>query len=249
MMRRKPGIKPILLRNDKARDLHWSLSQSWTIAPGTGLKVTSNFFTPANALLLGPKLLSIVDEQRAYVLFKRHCYRDKIEPAWDDLEHFFAKQLRVEYELLSMPFEDLRMKLTPAREAVRLALYMVTQPVTTISSSAAFTHSMVAQLKEALERSDLSSSWAPTCELLLWVLFIGAQFSQRCAEWPWFVSHVSRTSKALGLVSCSQMREVLLGFYYFEEYCDGTLVAVWPTCQSERIEGVDNAQEWVQNRK
>ena len=73
----------------------------------------------------------------------------------------------------------------------------------------------------------MSTLWDPSFDLLLWVLFVGAQVSYGQEEWAWLIAHIAMAVRLLGLESQDKLREVLVGFYYLSTLFDETLDKVW----------------------
>ena len=197
--------------------------------------MTHSFFKPTNAHLLGPELLHPISEQRKYIVFKELCLAGDLIPTYEDCQYFYSAQTLAEYQLLSLPFDNAEHPLTPAQESVRLALFIFARPFIALIKPSAFTRTMFRKLRASLQRSEISSLWAPNYELLLWVLFIAAHISNSQDEWTWVIVHISELVKLLRLHTVSQIEEILVGFFYPEDCLGRTLIDVWRAAQ-QRIQ-------------
>lgn len=230
MVRARPALVPALLCEDQVSR---PTLDALRPCPFSSLEVmTSRFFEPLNAALLGPEILHLISEQAKCISFKELCVLDQLIPTYEDIQFIYTLQMVVEYRLLSMPFDTVQHPLTSAQESIRLALFVFAQPIISVTeSSAAFTRSMARQLKESLERTEMSSLWAPNFDLLLWVLIIGAHIANGQEEYPWLIAHISKLVKILQLQAVDQIEQMLLGFYYFQRSFGPTLANVWNDVQ------------------
>ena len=230
MTRAQPRLVPVLLcKNEVSHRVSNALRTLPSFMAG---EMTASFFKPANAFLLGPEMLHLISEQRKYVLFKELCILDHLRPTYEDVQFIYTTQTLVEYQLLSLPFDNIGHPLTPAQESVRLALFVFAQPIITLTKpSSAFTRSMARQLKESLLCTEMPSLWSPNFDLLLWVLFIAAHISDGQEEWTWVVTHISKLVRLLRLQALNQVEEILLGFYYPQDAFGRTLIAIWRDAQ------------------
>lgn len=136
------------------------------------------------------------------------------------------RHCNVEFDLLSMPFDDPSSRLTPLQNVVRLVLFIFGfATYTRFEPFSAWTQAIVVQLKESLELTDLSA--VQPSDLLLWAEFFGALVSRRTNERPWFIARLARTVSQLGLESAEDMQAVLLRFFYLGSLSQGSLLEIW----------------------
>lgn len=199
------------------RSLPTNLRSTLSLSP-------SSFFRPATADALGSKLLHLISEQRSYIRFMELCVLDLVRPTYEEMRVAYATQFSIEYQLLSLPFEETDKPLTPLQETVRLALYVSAQPIVHVSKpSAAVFRAIAAQLKESVERVDMLALCNNNRELLLWVLFVIAHISKGEEEWIWCVTRISQVVESLGLSTVKQIEDALRGFYHLGESFSATI--------------------------
>lgn len=233
MMGTRPVLKPPVVRRDGTGPRHTinAISHLENGADGLG----SRFFSADNAAALGPRLLQLIAAQLRFVLFRQRCALEQIEPTLGDLQYIYSSNMEVEYQLLDMPFALGSIDITAKQNAVRLALYIHTQPIISVAkSSAAFSRRMTLQLKEALEQSELSKLWSPNCDLLLWVLFVCAHICYEQAEWPWLIEYIAKVAIMMGLETLDALQAVLEEFSYCPRTFGETLERIWKELRSFR---------------
>ena len=132
----------------------------------------------------------------------------------------------VEYDLLSLPFDEMPSTLTPVQNAVRLTLFIFGfATYTRFEPSSAYTQAMVDQLKEALELID--SPALLRSDLLSWTGFFGAHISRHTKERKWFITRLARTTGQLNLKSAGDLEAVLERFFYLENFSRASLLEIW----------------------
>ncbi|KAI1626430.1 hypothetical protein EDD37DRAFT_346759 [Exophiala viscosa] len=161
------------------------------------------------------------------VQYREYYHEKQLQPLERELEYINAKSYQFRYAVLSAPFEP-RPPTSDKEEACRLALlifcfcnYQVSQP------DSALNRTLTTQLKTALQASDLRGLWQPHHELLTWVLLLGAFLSAGQRERPWFVLNLARVSGVLGLKDWSDVRSVLLKYFYLDRIYARGMQASW----------------------
>jgi hypothetical protein len=189
------------------------------------------FCTPENRKLLNPAIMKAIASIRTYIQFRRLSCTGAFRTSPQEFEFFYMRHSSVEYDLLSLPFDETLSPLTPLQNAVRLTLFIFGfATYTRFEPLAASTHTIVVQLKESLELVDLSI--LKTSDLLLWPLFFGAHLSMRTKERPWFISCLARAVLYLDLTSADDMQNVLLRFFYLEGFSRESLLEIWNEVRS-----------------
>jgi hypothetical protein len=141
------------------------------------------------------------------------------------------KRVNIDHRFLSYAFDHPDdVSHSPVQEVVRLAYilysrsyYGIVQPASVVARA------LVADLKAALEQSDLRGLWNDASNVLLWVLFLGAHMSAGQVERGWFVTAMCkiRSDKMRGDKSWFGARRVLLGCYYSDRVFMESLKRVW----------------------
>ncbi|OAP55302.1 hypothetical protein AYL99_10275 [Fonsecaea erecta] len=161
-------------------------------------------------------------DMKDVVQYREYYHEKQLLPAPDENEYINAKSYHFRYAALSAPFEP-REPASDKEEACRLAMlifwfsnFQISRP------DYALNRTLTAQLKTALQASDLKGLWGPHYELLVWVLLMGAYISAGQRERPWFVLNLARVSRVLNLRSWDDVRQVLLKFFYLDRiYAEG----------------------------
>lgn len=150
------------------------------------------------------------------VQYREYYHEKQLRPVPAELDYINAKSYQFRYAVLSAPFEP-RAPASDKEESCRLALlifwfcnYQISQP------DSALHRTLTAQLKTALQASDLKGLWGSHYELLMWVLILGAFISAGQRERPWFVLNLARVSRVLRLTDWTGARALLLRFYYLD---------------------------------
>ncbi|KAK5031370.1 hypothetical protein LTR13_007697 [Exophiala sideris] len=174
------------------------------------------------------------------VQYREYYHEKQLQPLEQELDYINAKSYQFRYAVLSAPFEP-RPPTSDKEEACRLALlifwfcnYQISQP------DSALNRTLTAQLKTALQASDLRGLWQPYHELLAWVLLLGAFLSAGQRERPWFVLNLARVSGVLGLKDWSDVRSVLLKYFYLDRIYARGMQASWDEAAllAETMEGL-----------
>ncbi|KAK6369362.1 hypothetical protein LTS17_009705 [Exophiala oligosperma] len=161
------------------------------------------------------------------VRYREYYHEKQMQPAEEEVEYINAKSYQFRYAVLSAPFEP-RAPASDKEEACRLALlifwftnYQMSQP------DSALNRTLTTQLKSALQASDLKGLWGPFHELLAWVLLLGAFISAGQRERPWFVMNLAKVCKVLRLQDWSDVRSVLLKYFYLDRIYAKGMQASW----------------------
>ena len=226
MARTPPPFCAPVLSEERVPKSTWYLFDN---CPDPALKLmASAFYTRANADLLMTEILQLISRRRKYALFKELAFIGYIDPAFPELEFFFATQRSIDHYLLFMLFNTAVSPLTPIQKTVCLTLFIfVYTTIVAFEPYAAYTRALTELLKEHLDQSPMSTFWAPSYDLCLWVVFIGAHISKGQRERPWFITQVARGIRLLALQDLHQMRETLLGFFYIDRFHDKSLREIW----------------------
>ena len=164
------------------------------------------------------------------MLLQELCTSQHLDHTREDYTYVYTKKVWIEFQLLSYPHvqSEEEEPVTPAQEAVCLALYTFSQPIVFVTrASAAFPQAMARQLITTVKKADFSNLWGPCLELRLWVLFITAFLSQGEVHWIWLVAQISDLIDHLHIHTVEDMEEILMGFYYFPEYFGAALKNMW----------------------
>ena len=87
--------------------------------------------------------------------------------------------------------------------------------------------SMVEQLISALRESDLSSTWFPYPDVLLWVLSMGSFGAYATAERSWLVLELRSVVKILGLQKFEDVEALLKSLLYRDSTFQAPLRTLW----------------------
>ncbi|KAH0848923.1 hypothetical protein FOPE_03018 [Fonsecaea pedrosoi] len=180
--------------------------------------------------LLTPEIDTIMDwrisqafrDMKDVVQYREYYHEKQLVPVPEENEYINAKSYHFRYAALSAPFEP-REPASDKEEACRLAMLIFWFSNFQISRPEfALNRALTAQLKAALQASDLKGLWGPHYELFVWVLLLGAYISAGQRERPWFVLNLARVSRVLHLQSWEDVRQVLLKFFYLDRiYAEG----------------------------
>ena len=230
--RMKPPFPPPILEQNGVTDSIWYAVLG---SNGTALDAAApGYYNYDVKQRLGPQLTEQISRTR--LCFRYWCliYDGEISPELEDSQYFFALQQAMDYQILSIPFEDLDNRTTPTQEAVCLSLFLSPPSPVLICKAG---DAIVGHLRNALSKTDMAGSWSPCTELLTWVLFAGVQVSGSSnSDRNWFIQHLIRCIHRLGLETVEELERVLEGFFYLNSFSSGVLLEVWdhvaPTAQS-----------------
>lgn len=103
-----------------------------------------------------PALLEVAVKQQMVIDFH---YIWEYEPTSADVQYINGQVMSVEYRLTTLRADE---SLTPAQHAVRLALFIFSQPFILVAKpNTAFCRAMTKRMKGWLEESELGSLWMP----------------------------------------------------------------------------------------
>lgn len=177
--------------------------------------------------LLDWRISQACRDMRDVVQYREYYHEKQVLPVEEENDYINAKSYQFRYAVLSAPFEP-RAPASDKEESCRLALlifwfsnYQVGAP------DSALNRTLTAQLKTALQGSDLKSLWGPYYQLLTWVLMLGAFISAGQRERPWFVMNLAKVSRVLKLQEWSEVRALLLKFYYLERIYAKGMQDIW----------------------
>ena len=188
--------------------------------------MAKGFFTPANHKLLNPAILKAISSIRLYLRFRQLSCGGRIRTSPEEFEYFYMRHCAVEYDILSLTFDETLATLTPLQNAVRLTLFVFGfATYTRFEPSSAYILAIVDKLKRELDLVDLATLW--TSDLVLWTLFFGAHISRHTKERAWFVTHLARNIGKLGLTSAFEVQEVLGRFFFLKIFTQASLLEIW----------------------
>ncbi|ETI20302.1 hypothetical protein G647_08336 [Cladophialophora carrionii CBS 160.54] len=201
-------------------------------------KMGTGILTPDVDTLLDWRISQAFRDMRDVVQYREYYHEKQELPVQEENDYINARSYQFRYAALSAPFEP-RAPASDKEEACRLALlifwfsnYQVTAP------DSALNRTLTAQLKTALQSSDLKGLWGPHFDLLTWVLMLGAFISAGQRERPWFVLNLAKVSKVLRLRGWDELREMLLKFYYLDRIYAKGMRDIWDEA-SLLAEGLD----------
>ncbi|OCT48187.1 hypothetical protein CLCR_04137 [Cladophialophora carrionii] len=201
-------------------------------------KMGTGILTPDVDTLLDWRISQAFRDMRDVVQYREYYHEKQELPVQEENDYINARSYQFRYAALSAPFEP-RAPASDKEEACRLALlifwfsnYQVTAP------DSALNRTLTAQLKTALQSSDLKGLWGPYFDLLTWVLMLGAFISAGQRERPWFVLNLAKVSKVLRLRDWDELREMLLKFYYLDRIYAKGMRDIWDEA-SLLAEGLD----------
>ncbi|KIW62442.1 hypothetical protein PV04_10615 [Phialophora macrospora] len=190
-------------------------------------KMGTGILTPDVDTLLDWRISQAFRDMRDVVQYREYYHEKQVLPVQEENDYINAKSYHFRYAALSAPFEA-RAPASDKEEACRLALlifwfsnYQVTSP------DSALNRTLTAQLKTALQGSDLKGLWGPHFELLTWVLMLGAFISAGQRERPWYVVTLAKVSKELKLKDWGELRELLLTFFYLDRIYAQGMRDIW----------------------
>lgn len=190
-------------------------------------KMGTSILTRDIDTLLDWRISQAFRDMRDVVQYREYYHEKQDLPVQEENDYINAKSYQFRYAVLSAPFEP-RAPASDKEEGCRLALlifwfsnYQVTAP------DSALNRTLTAQLKTALQGSDLKGLWGPYYELLTWVLMLGAFISAGQRERPWFVMNLAKVSRVLKLQEWTQVRGLLLKFYYLDRIYAKGMRDIW----------------------
>ena len=198
-----------------------------TACPADLGHIASQVFRPANLSILGESLPQIILKQQRFLRFKELCETKQLLPSSEDIQYTYTLQVASDFDLLDLPYTSAK-DLTPIQDAVRLALYIIAQPIVRIATtSSAFSRAMAQQLKKAIDRCDKAELWVANADLLLWVIFVATYVSHGQEEWSSLIAYMAMTVEAFGIETESEMEEMLSGSVYVKKFCGEALGRAW----------------------
>jgi hypothetical protein len=162
------------------------------------------------------------------------------------------QRVNIEHKLLSLPFECHQwMGDNSIQGCCRLAallfintvlwlgknpallLFIEVKSNTTIAwkPASAVLRSLVIALKRSLEGMELQAVWEPHSDMLVWILFLGANSALGQVERPWFVSQLAREVISLDLKCWENARALLLKIFYLDRVQQDGFQVVWAEVQ------------------
>ena len=196
--------------------------------------------------ILNPRVSELFDwrieqafrDLRDCVQYREYYHEQQLQPETDELEYINTKSYQFRYAVLSLPFER-RFPTSDKEEPCRLALLIFWYAqLQVLQPSSAYYRKLTAQLKAALQASDIKGLWGPFFELLVWVLSLGAFINACQRERPWFVLHLARASKLLNIQDWISLRTVLLRHFYIDRIFQDGMKELWEEV-SLMVEAVD----------
>jgi hypothetical protein len=185
----------------------------------------TGFSLPTLRILFSPRMRATIVALETFTLFREHFRTSARDLLLPELQHITIQGLHVEYQLLVLPFNEPQ---HPIQEAVRNALLMFKNSLYGIHSpTATIYRALLSRMKAALDVSDLANYWAPTPELLLWILCMGAHHSGGEVERPWFVMQIARGVQLLRLSSWEDLEAILRCFCYFDRIYGKSMRRIW----------------------
>ena len=181
------------------------------------------FFENSNASLLNQDIVGMVSEQRNIIIFKKLCLTGRLTPTFEDAQYFTMSQQTLKYQLLC-----LKSTTTPLQKAVLLAWFMFAYAlIIRFGPTSAFACSLVEQLQDAVTQTNLACGWPNSCDLLLWVLFVGVHCSRGQGQYSWFTVRFAQTKDQFyDMYSIEDLQKLLSRFFFVEEIFGPTLIAV-----------------------
>ena len=177
-------------------------------------KMGTGVLTPDMDKFLDWRILQAFRDMRDVIQYREYYHEKQVLPVEEENDYINAKSYQFRYTVLAAPFEQ-REPASDKEDACRLAMlifwfcnYQVTAP------DSALNRALTTQLKTALQASNLKGLWGPHYELLVWVLMLGAFISAGQRERPWFVMNLAKVSKVLEIQEWSQVRRLLLKYFY-----------------------------------
>lgn len=162
------------------------------------------------------------------VQYREYYHEKQIQPVEAELDYVNAKSYQFRYAAQSVPFKPRSAPPSDKEESCRLALLIFWFNNTRLmKSDSALNRRLTAQLKAALQASDLKTLWHPHGELLMWVLLLGAHISAGQRERPWFVLILARVSRVLDLRDWNAVRGILTRFFYLDRIYGTEMEASW----------------------
>lgn len=219
-----------------------------TIDPGPGLSKQGTYLlSPRNKPFFHEDLLSTFNDLITmvwYAEFIRNSSASSSTSLEDIEEDYFIHQiLYIEHCLICFPF-DREQDHSAGRgrsensieSAARFVCLLFTQIVLwghyiTLSP---LTRTPIMALHHSLRDTNITDNdrtragpWAACHDIYLWVMFMGANSSKDHPERPFFVDGFSKVVRLLGLKTCEEARELLLGFFYTDYHFWEALREVW----------------------
>lgn len=180
-----------------------------------------------------PEMLGILSDMRESTLFKEYVVQNELGPSFTGSEIMAIKRMHILHRLLTFNSKENNPALRKdIEEVVRLALLVFWNANLMLhQSSSAIFRSLTAQLKHALERTDLRFFWTPLTDALVWVLFLGAHISIGQRQRPWFVMQIARGAQILNIGEWHNVRALLQRFFYLDRVYLTSYQNIWEEVQ------------------
>ena len=174
-------------------------------------------------------MLQILRDMRESTLFKEHVVENELGPGYIGSDIMAIKRMHILHRLLthSATSTDQAVR-KDVEEVIRLSLLIFWNANLMLHQAAsAIFRSLTAQLKHALERTDLRFYWTPISDALIWVLFLGAHISLGQRQRPWFVMQIARGAQILKIREWEDVRALLQRFFYLDRVYLTSYQNIW----------------------
>jgi hypothetical protein len=223
-------------------------SHTTPILPKLGTRLLS--LERSHPHLLHPEIISCIKDLLDLVRFAERCRSipgQVFEESTSEPEFYDNRTLYVEYRLLSFPYDYENVKTiqnsNPLQECIRLALLLFINSALWHSwpPSSAIVRSPLTALHRALETTNVMFLWQLNPDVLMWILFIGANASLGQIERPWFVEMLGSGKAMFGLGNeWSEVERRLHCCFYLEPVYGVAFQGIWDEAKgAERIQSRD----------
>lgn len=202
----------------------------------TKILVDTKFVLPLYRKFVGEELFDIIMRSCKLNLLRERIAKERVQLSFAEVEALCAEPLILEHRLLSMRIEESTNALcNPARDAIRLAFYVLCGPKIPISRPGnPFRKSLGHQLRQCLKQSNTAGLWQPCPDLLLWTLFITAHVCYQQDDWPWVISQIDFVCQELEVHSLIAFAGVLSGFGLDFKRFDDLPQVIWSSIEDLR---------------
>ena len=240
MMLRAPPLAPPLPSGSFSVRKQFEQYVSWQLE-----NEETGFFAVENAAVIGSELLELVARQRArHMLVHGDQHLEGCGSDYAITQAMAYEGISIDYKLLARGYGSFALRMTPIQRVIRLCIYLVTQPmIAQIGPMSSLGRAVATQLHEAIDDSDRSGLWQSHSEILLWVLFVAAFYTESGSRWDWLVQQIQMLFEVLQIDSYEVLQELVRRYTLVGDLFDKTLTRVWEATGRQYMLGADHVED------
>lgn len=185
------------------------------------------FLDPEMEAILGPQLVSIFRDMSIFILWGENYRLSSTDPGIARMDFFNCLRWRSHFSALNLPFEKQHAP-NNMQAPCRIALLIFWNANTQVNQPGSLLYrTLAAQLRNALGKLVLYSSWERFQGLLAWVLLLGAFITEGEPECRWFAMNITSLLQNTGMTPWHEMEPILRRFLYLERTFQTGFERIW----------------------